>query len=718
MGSAAAARREVAIPTLYRTATLLPATLAADGNAIDVVWTTGAAVKRQGFWDDEPWLEELSLAEGACDLSRLNDGAAVLDSHKSYMGVRAILGAVEPGSARIEAGRGVATLRFSTRAEVADLIGDIRTGIIRNLSCGYQIDELNEVQARDRKAGKLAHYRADHWTPFEVSFVAVGADAGAQTREDRPTPHRCFLTRRLTMPDDDVTTQLALPQTREVERPQPPDAPDEPTPDEPTPDDKESAARGVLAAERKRVQEIRDSVRAGGLDETFADEFIAKGTAIGEVARAVLAERARTQAPPSRTVVEVRADGLSRMREGITYALMRRIAPMRTDEALAKLPEQRRAEITEAAADWQGRTLMEIGRACLEARGVKLRGVGRMELAAYALNLSAPSTMLRDGPHGYLATSDFPSLLAQIGRVQLTAGYTAAPRTFTGWCRQGTLPDFRITTKVSLGMGPKFLKVPEHGEYARGMLGTQAATAQLGKYGRILAFTREAMVNDDVGLFNRIPQLFGNSAAMMEGDVVYGILMANPPMPDGNALFSAPHGNLMIADTINVKSVGTARAAMMNQKSPDGQFLSINPRFMIVGPQQEVSALQFLAPITIVGAIGNLVPEVYRAMQLVVDPRITDISWYLAASPDQIDTIEYDYLEGAAGGGPTLETREGWDIDGQEYKAREEFTATAIDYRGLVKNPGVLPTILEANAAGAPAPEHDPQHDPHARAHR
>ena len=147
----------------------------------------------------------------------------------------------------------------------------------------------------------------------------------------------------------------------------------------------------------------------------------------------------------------------------------------------------------------------------------------------------------------------------------------------------------------------------------------------------------------------------------------------------------------MTASVIDVKNVGLARQAMLSQKSLDGQYLSIMPRFMIVGPLQEPYALQFLAPITIVGAIGNVVPDVYRSLQLVVDPRITDISWYLAASPDQIDTIEYDYLEGAAGGGPTLETREGWDIDGQEYKAREEFTATPIEYRGLVKNPVAVP---------------------------
>src|SRR5262249_4274391 len=131
--------------------------------------------------------------------------------------------------------------------------------------------------------------------------------------------------------------------------------------------------------------------------------------------------------------------------------------------------------------------------------------------------------------------------------------------------------------------------------------------------------------------------------------------------------------------------------AMVNQKSADGQFLAITPRFLIVGPAQELPALQFLAPIAIVGAPTQIVPGTYQALQLIVEPRITDASWFLAADPNQVDTIEYDYLEGGAGGGPTLETREGWDIDGQEYKARMEFTATPIDWRGLIKNPGQTP---------------------------
>jgi hypothetical protein len=217
------------------------------------------------------------------------------------------------------------------------------------------------------------------------------------------------------------------------------------------------------------------------------------------------------------------------------------------------------------------------------------------------------------------------------------------------------------------------------------------ATAQLAKYGRVIAFTREALINDDIGFFERIPAFFANAAAAMESEIVYGILTGNPPLADGQPLFSTAHNNLMTAAPITITSVNAARMAMVNQTAPDGQFLSLLPRFLICGPQQELSALQFLQPITIVGAAQNLILGAYQALQLIVEPRITDASWYLAASPDQIDTIEYDYLDGAAGGGPTLETREGWDIDGQEYRAREEFTAMPIDWRGLVKNPGQLP---------------------------
>jgi hypothetical protein len=398
------------------------------------------------------------------------------------------------------------------------------------------------------------------------------------------------------------------------------------------------------------------------------------------------------------------------MCEGMWHSLMQKIAPARLAELQEKLPLSRQEEMAEAAKDWSSLPALELGRACLEARGYSMRGMDRMKLAAYVLGLD------REGPHGFITTSDFPTLLKDIARTQLLAGYQVAPRTFQPWTRQGTLPDFRVTNRVSLGLGPRLLKIPEHSEYKRGTLMAALAQAQLEKYGRILAFTREALINDDFDMFQRIPSMFGNAAAALESDIIYGILMGNPTMGDGNALFSAAHGNLMTAATINIQSMAAARIAMMNQTSMDGHFLALQPSFLIVGPSQEMSALQFLAPISIVGSRTDIVPVAYKSLQLIVEPRITDASWYLAANPAQFDTIEYDYLAGAGGGGPTIETREGWDIDGTEYKARMEFAASAVDYRGLVKNPGVLPTgaslALPDETLGAPMTE-----TPHGRRH-
>src|SRR5262245_7477627 len=104
----------------------------------------------------------------------------------------------------------------------------------------------------------------------------------------------------------------------------------------------------------------------------------------------------------------------------------------------------------------RGRSLLELGRITIEARGISLRNVDRMQVAAYALGTQ------REGPHGFLTTADFPTLLATVGRTMLAAGYQAAPRTFPPWTRQGTLADFRQTKKVSVGLGPRLLEVKEH----------------------------------------------------------------------------------------------------------------------------------------------------------------------------------------------------------------------------------------------------------------
>ena len=65
---------------------------------------------------------------------------------------------------------------------VDSIVADIRAGVIRAISFGYSVQRYEITRAQDRTDGiNVDLYRAVRWTPQEISFVTVPADAGAGT---------------------------------------------------------------------------------------------------------------------------------------------------------------------------------------------------------------------------------------------------------------------------------------------------------------------------------------------------------------------------------------------------------------------------------------------------------------------------------------------------------------------------------------------------------
>lgn len=153
---------------LLRTASLKPNTFDPETNTVEVVLSTGAAVKRAGY------VEKLDV--NGVDL-RAVIGAPMLDAHNQGS-TRAVLGVIV--KAWRADGELRASVKLSSRSDVAGTVGDIREGILRNVSVGYSVskwrDETNSKGERVRTA--LA------WKIFEASFVPIGADPGAQTRSN------------------------------------------------------------------------------------------------------------------------------------------------------------------------------------------------------------------------------------------------------------------------------------------------------------------------------------------------------------------------------------------------------------------------------------------------------------------------------------------------------------------------------------------------------
>lgn len=162
-----------------RAAELTPSTLNDEARTVEVVWSTGARVLR-GFFDR--YFEELSLDPKHVRMERLSSGRApLLDSHQSGAAAH-VIGVVE--SARLEKGRGIATVRFAKGDPAADAVwSKVQQGIIRSVSVGYKVDKMEKVA---EGTNEIPVMRVVDWTPYEISAVPMGADAQAHFRAEEP----------------------------------------------------------------------------------------------------------------------------------------------------------------------------------------------------------------------------------------------------------------------------------------------------------------------------------------------------------------------------------------------------------------------------------------------------------------------------------------------------------------------------------------------------
>lgn len=243
-----------------RAADLVPASFDAADRSVELVWSTGARVRRQPLFG-EPFDEELSLDPAHVRLERLNGGAPLLKVHD--MGtLDAVIGSVVPGTARIENGRGIARVRFSDRVEVEPILADIRAGHLRAVSIGYQVHRF-EVS---RPAAGPELWRAVDWTPFEISAVPVGADPAAGFRSAEPLSP-CVLVRRDAASSP---TRIAMDET------QTPPAGTDATP----PPDTDALVARARETERERVGTIHALAGRLGLERGFADDLVQRGTGL------------------------------------------------------------------------------------------------------------------------------------------------------------------------------------------------------------------------------------------------------------------------------------------------------------------------------------------------------------------------------------------------------------------------------------------------------
>lgn len=671
------------MPIQTRVAQLEPTTFRAEDNSLEVVWTTGARRRAYDWFNDQVYEEELAVTPDAVDMTRFEAGTVqVVDSHQTY-GLSSVLGIAREGW--IAKGEGRARVAFSTDPAKAGTVGDIKAGIIRAMSFGYSVQKYEITRAQDRTDGvNLPLYRAVRWTPMELTFCPVGADPNAGSRAGEATQTRsqplhglpCEFVRADALNSKDHTmTEAELQAQRDQE------AATRAAAETAQRAAAEAAVQAATAAALQRAADITDLCTRHAVPQ-LATALIRDGKTVDQARAAVLEELAVRDAASGghrnvRGIQTVRDEVQTRF-DGIGEAIMNRV------DAGSKLTDNGRL--------YRGMSLMELGRDHLERAGVETRGMTRMQLA---------TAILQHRSGGSMTTSDFANLLANVANKRLRRGYEENMPSYMRWARRApNAPDFKAMSVVNLAGAPDLLRTNEHGEFKYGAMTDGKETYSMLTYGRIVSFSRQALINDDLRGFDRLVSAFGNSAARLENRTVYAILTANAALADTGALFNATavttaggHANLTSTGTaISVTSLGVGRTAMRLQKGLQSEELNLTPSFLIVPATQENLAYQYTSA-NYVPATAATINEFRSGGRTALEPVVEAIldassttAWYLAASSGQVDTVEYCFLDGSEG--PVIESEVGFEVDGISYKCREDFAAKAIDFRGLYKNNG------------------------------
>lgn len=584
--------------------------------------------ERYDWWTDEVFIEKLDV--NGAKYERLK--TFFKDHNRS---VDSAIGRVE--NVRVENGKLKADVVFGTDEASEKIFRKYVDGILTDCSIGYRILSTN---IQERK-GEPTLVTVTEYEIFELSAVGVGFDRGATVGREL----------NLNKGDDSMNEELRkeLEQLRSIV--------DGLTVEQQTrklllEKMEEDAKRAInpndLKNEQIRTAEIMDLATAGHLTLERASEFVKAGTGIEEVRKAILDEKTRV----SQTVV------------------------------VGGVPDEKNM-----IREIQDSIVARSGIANVDLSNNYFRGATLTDMARHILGVN--SLDRNDIAQRAMSNDQFTLLLGNVANRVMVSNFEEAEGTYGLWTTNVDLPNFKLQTDVSVkNPNGRLAKLKEKGELESLELDENGEAWKLESYGNKFTFTRQMLINDDLGAFSNIVATFGQMAKRTSNGLVYDLLQAkgdfeNYKMSDKKALFHSEHKNTDTAAALSSESLSAARVLMRRQM--DGKTaLNINPKYLIVSPENETRAKQLLTSEADPTSNNAGVTNIHKnSLDLIVESELSANPWFLAAARK---TIKTGTLAGT-GGQPIVQEKLK-SAGGIEFECLYDFGVMVEDFRGLYKNMG------------------------------
>lgn len=436
-----------------------------------------------------------------------------------------------------------------------------------------------------------------------------------------------------------------------------------------------NATGNATILERQRVHDIMELCRSVGMEP---ETYISDGSTMDAVRKAAIEHLIQRGRP---VTTGMQADGGDTFRSAAVDALL-----LRSGVEVAQPAQEAESLRSLSIRDLAIECLVRAG----EGTTTSLLRMNKDELF---------HTVSRQF---FNPTAAFPAILDSAIKKTIVHMYQHTPTTFQLWTTKGSVTDFKPTKDHSYlagGVGD-FDLVGESGELKNSVPQTEMVPQRkVDTYGKQFSMTRQAFINDDIGFISEVPGIYSAAAKRTINKQVYQILVKNPAIYDGVALFDDAHGNLI--STGGKPGIDTIQAMMLlllDQTDPFGDSIMVQPKHIIVpvGYGFLVSQMLNTQVIDMDGVGSHTANALYayrNQLSVVEDGTINALAkggalpWFTVGDPMTAKSIQVDYLNGQEM--PTIRRAEVPGRLGYTWDIFLDWGITVVDYRGIAKNVGV-----------------------------
>jgi hypothetical protein len=315
-----------------------------------------------------------------------------------------------------------------------------------------------------------------------------------------------------------------------------------------------------------------------------------------------------------------------------------------------------------------------------------------LEVQRAAFGMQGPRQIHAQG----WSTLDIQTILSNVANKFLRDGWNAVDMTPMRIASIRSVRDFKQITTVSLTGDLMFEELGSAGEIKHGQLGDLSYSNKADTYAKMLAITRQDIINDDLGALTAVPRRLGRGSALKLNDLFWTVFLG----AEAAGFIAGPRNNFneAVAD-MSVGGLSATETMFLSQTDPDGKPLGIMPAILVVPTALKSAALtlmnsQYLIDGTSTDKQGST--NVFNGrFRVESSPYMHNSSytgysaseWYMIADPNELPMIEIAALNGRVE--PTVETADAdFNVLGVQMRGYSDVGVALQEYRAVVKADG------------------------------